>query len=100
MYKLLLIISIILLIIGIYKIKFPFWSKQPVFHFHNLKYWIIPPGIIQHKNPEKNKFYDEKIFFDMYDNIPIKIKNNFSFLLKNIIYLINKKDIILLKWMF
>ena len=63
MYKLIIIISVILLIIGIYKIKFPFWSKQPVFHFHNLKYWIIPPGIIQHENPEKNKFYDEKIFF-------------------------------------
>ena len=65
MYKLIIIISIILLIIAIYKIKFPFWSKQPVFHFHNLKYWIIPPGIIQHENQEKNKFYDAKIFCDI-----------------------------------
>jgi len=92
MYKLIIIISVILLIIGIYKIKFPFWSKQPVFHFHNLKYWIIPPGIIQHENPEKNKFYDEKIFFDMYDNIPIKIKNHFAFFIKKH-YLPNKQEL-------
>ena len=46
-------ISMYLLLIAIYKLKFPFWSRQPVFHFHNLKYWLFPPGIIQHGKPEK-----------------------------------------------
>ena len=44
---------IVLLVIGYlyYKVKFQFWSRQPVFHFHNIWYWYDPPGIIQ-----KDKF--------------------------------------------
>ena len=91
MYILLGIISIILLIIAIYKIKVPFWSKQPVFHFHNIKYWLIPPGIIQHKKPEKNKFYDSKIFFDTYGNTPTKLKSLFAYFIKRH-YLPNKEE--------
>jgi len=40
------------------KIKFPFWSIQPVFHFYNILYWIDPPGIIRHDLPLVNKFCD------------------------------------------
>ena len=54
------IIFILLLIIAIYKLKYQFWSKQPVFHIHNIKYWLFPVGIIQHKKPEKDKFFDTK----------------------------------------
>ena len=78
MYYLLAIISIILLLVAIYKLKFPFWSRQPVFHFHNLKYWIIPPGIIQHGKPEKDKYYDPDIYFDTYFNTPTKKKALFA----------------------
>jgi len=82
MYILLGIVSIILLIVVIYKIKVPFWSKQPVFHFHNIKYWLIPPGIIQHKKPEKNKFYDSKIFWNTYGNTPTELKAQFAYFIK------------------
>ena len=62
----LIIVTIILLVIAIYKIKYKFWSRQPVFHYHNLWYWLVPPGIIQHAKPKKDIFYDSKIYFDNY----------------------------------
>ena len=84
MYYILAIISIILLLVAIYKLKFPFWSRQPVFHFHNLKYWIIPPGIIQHGKPEKDKYYDPDIYFDTYFNLCIGlVALLFSFAVSN-----------------
>lgn len=82
MYLVLTIISIIVLLIAIYKLKFPFWSRQPVFHFHNLKYWFFPPGIIQHGKPEKDKFYDKNIYFDTYTNTPTKKKVLFAQFIK------------------
>jgi hypothetical protein len=78
MYIILAIISILLLLIAIYKLKYQFWSRQPVFHFHNLKYWLIPPGIIQHDKPVKDKFYDKDIYFDTYFNTPTKKKALFA----------------------
>ena len=67
-YFFLFIALFILVLIGIYKIKFQFWSRQPVFHIHNLKYWLVPPGIIQHRKPEKDKFYEINAkFIEMYN---------------------------------
>ena len=62
----------------IYKLKYPFWSRQPVFHYHNLKYWLFPPGIIQHNNPIKNKFYNSEIYFAQYENITAQKKKQFA----------------------
>ena len=61
---------IVLLVIGYlyYKVKFQFWSRQPVFHFHNIWYWYDPPGIIQKDKPQMDKFYNSYIEFDSYDN--------------------------------
>ena len=42
------------------KIKFGFWAYQPVFHIYNLTYYFFPPGIINHKFPEKNKYTNFK----------------------------------------
>ena len=81
MYIILFII-IILLLIAVYKLKFPFWSKQPVFHYHNLYYWMFPPGIIQHNKPTINKFYDQKIFFSSYLNTPTLKKALFANFIK------------------
>ena len=60
------VIVIIVLLIMVYKIKYKFWSRQPVFHYHNLWYWLFPPGIIQHSKPSKDKFYDRKLYFNDY----------------------------------
>ena len=60
--SLILLIAIPLLVIGYFKLKQPFWSRQPVFHLYNLTYWIVPPGIIQHDNIKKDsRFFDPKI---------------------------------------
>lgn len=42
------IIIIVLYVVYVlyFKIKYPFWAKQPVFHFHNIKQWIYPSGVI------------------------------------------------------
>jgi len=51
-----LIIILIILSYAYIKIKYRFWSIQPVFHIYNIYYWVFPPGLIDHKLPEKNKF--------------------------------------------
>lgn len=59
-YILLCIILIIFIIICYIKIKFPFWSIQPVFHVYDLGYILFPPGIINAELPEKNKYTNLK----------------------------------------
>ncbi len=70
----------------IYKLKYPFWSRQPVFHYHNLKYWLFPPGIIQHNNPIKNKFYNSEIYFAQYENITAQKKKTICIFYSNIFF--------------
>ena len=51
------IIILLLLLFKFYiRIKFKFWSIQPVFHYHNLLYWIHPVGIINRKLPKTNRY--------------------------------------------
>jgi len=42
------------------KIKFKFWSIQPVFHFYDIYYWIFNVGIIRKELPEKNRYTNFK----------------------------------------
>lgn len=74
---------IIFLCIGYFKLKYPFWSRQPVFHYHKLNYWLFPPGIIQEALPEKNKFYDYDVEFYNMNNIPTEKKDLFFEFIKN-----------------
>ena len=55
-YILLITIIIYIILVLTIKIKLKFWSKQPVFHLHNLLFWWFPPGIINHSLPIKNKY--------------------------------------------
>tara|TARA_Y100000758_G_C16060962_1_gene424597 strand:- start:1044 stop:2135 length:1092 start_codon:yes stop_codon:yes gene_type:complete len=66
----------------VYKIKYKFWSRQPVFHLHNLWYWLFPPGIIEHGRPKKDKFYDPKLYFNDYFSTPTKKKALFAHFIK------------------
>ena len=64
LYILLVLLILYALFIIICKVKFRFWSTQPVFHFYNLRYWCFPPGIIQHEVPKSaGKFYNSYIEF-------------------------------------
>jgi hypothetical protein len=52
-----LIFLIIFILFKIYvKIKYKFWAYQPIFHYHNLLYWIYPIGIINKELPKTNKY--------------------------------------------
>jgi hypothetical protein len=53
------------------KIKHPFWSQQPVFHYYNLIYWIKPPGVIDKNKPQLSRYVDLlSVKFDTIDNAP------------------------------
>jgi hypothetical protein len=85
LYVVLIIILILVTLYLYYKAKHQFWSRQPVFHIHNIWYWYDPPGIIQKEKPEMNKFYKADIEFDSFNNISTEkkallidfIKNNY-----------------------
>jgi len=82
--NIIVIVSIIIcLCIAYFKLKYPFWSRQPVFHYHKLNYWMFPPGIIQDKLPIKNKFYDFDINFYNANNIPTEKKDLFIDFIKS-----------------
>ena len=55
LYFLYIIISITFLFYIYIKLRYRFWSSQPVFHTYNLKQWILPNGIIQNKIPKKTR---------------------------------------------
>ena len=90
-YAILIIISILLALFVFVKVKFRFWSQQPVFHIYNLRYWLFPPGIIQHASPPVTKYYDYKIFCDAYDNLSTEKKELFYSLLRA--HFLYKRDV-------
>jgi len=54
-----IMVILLYLILTVYlKCKMPFWSKQPVFHMYNLRYWVSPPGLISADLPLLNKYVD------------------------------------------
>ena len=83
----------VILLISIYvfiKLKYRFWSSQPIFHTYNLLYWFYPPGILQEDIPTKNKFYNEIITCKNYPNLTRQqISLLFSFLKMHYRYLKN-----------
>ena len=85
---------LILFIIYIYiRIKYGFWFSQPVFHVYDFLYIFNPPGIIQHRLPEKNKYTNFKnidtILFD--ELTELKQKRFVKFITAN--YLQNRDNI-------
>ena len=99
-----LILGILFTLIMLYafiKIKFPFWTKQPVFHYYNLLYWIYPPGIITDYFPI-NKYvnFTNTVIYSINDIPPIELKKFYYFIrayyhnYKNNKFLPSKKYII------
>ena len=50
------IILLVILFFCYIRIKYKFWSLQPVFHFYDLYYWFVNVGIIRQELPEKNRY--------------------------------------------
>jgi len=89
-----IIIFIILFFFILYiRNKFKFWTIQPVFHIYDISYYFFPPGIIEERMPEKNKYCNFKnIEFIPYSKLSdIRIKQILRFIQKN--YLKNKENI-------
>ena len=55
-YFILAVIVIYVILLAYMKIKFSFWSIQPVFHFYNLLDWFRPNTIILKDLPEMNRY--------------------------------------------
>ncbi len=72
------------------KIKFRFWSVQPVFHLYNLYYWLFPVGIIQKDMPPITKFYDGNILTKSFKDISTEKKALLCWLVQSH-FLNNKK---------
>ena len=100
-YLILGIIFIIITLFAIIKIKFSFWTKQPVFHYYNLLYWIYPPGLITDFFPMNKYVNFTNITIYSIDNIPpFELKKYYYFIrayyhnYKTAKYLPSKKYII------
>jgi len=50
------IIMIYLILRAFIKIKFHFWSTQPVFHIYDLQHWLRPNRVIEQDLPKINKY--------------------------------------------
>jgi hypothetical protein len=61
---LLYLIAFFILLVCIFfisiRLKYRFWSIQPVFHYYDLYYWIFDIGIINYELPQKNKYTNFK----------------------------------------
>lgn len=55
-YIILIVAFIVILVVAYIKMRFRFWTLQPVFHVYDFHYYLFPPGIINPELPEKNKY--------------------------------------------
>lgn len=85
-----------------FKLKHPFWSRQPVFHFHNMYYRFLYSGIITKKPELKHiKYYDTSINMNLTNKVDEKtIESMVAFIQNNyakendIIYTPTKENIL------
>ena len=55
-FVILFIITLYLILRAIIKIKFHFWSVQPVFHIYDIHHWLRPNRVIESALPSINKY--------------------------------------------
>lgn len=55
-YVVVSIIIIYLILKAVIKIKFHFWSRQPVFHIYDLHHWFRPNRVIESTLPQINEY--------------------------------------------
>lgn len=79
-----IIVILILSIKAAIAIKWPFWSKQPVFHYWNAMLWLTPNRVINPALASKtSRYYDRNIIYeDIGDSTPETI-SEFCELVRN-----------------
>jgi hypothetical protein len=79
-----IIVIIILSIKVIIAMKWPFWSKQPVFHYWNAMLWLKPDRVINSTPVNKNsRYYDRSVIFQEIGDATPEIISEFCELVKN-----------------
>ena len=76
-HYIILFLFVLILLVRLYiKIKYKFWTIQPVFHYYNLLYWIKPIGLIDKRLPNINNYCNfvnvKTTSFDERDKMEIK----------------------------
>lgn len=86
------VILLVILFFCYIRIKFKFWSLQPVFHFYDLYYWFVNIGVIMHELPEKNRYTNFKsITTKVFEKVnEIDLKNIITLIKLN--YFVNKEN--------
>jgi hypothetical protein len=59
-YLFICLVIVYLLARAYIKVKYPFWSIQPVMHVYDVYSWFFKRGVIRYELPAKNKFCDFK----------------------------------------
>lgn len=91
-YSLFFILLLLILIFLYIRMKYRFWTLQPVFHFYDIYYWIYNVGIIRTELPEKNRYTNLKqINTISFDKLTKKELKDFT-LLVQLNYLRNKEN--------
>ena len=91
-YVIIIIIIILILIKAFFKIRYPFWSRQPVLFYYDLYNLLFNDRVIDKEYPKKNKFYDKNIKYSKIDNLNNSIKQNVFLFIKNN-YLTNDNEL-------
>ena len=73
----------IIIVVYLYiRLKYGFWATQPVFHYYDISYRMLPPGIIDDSLPSKNKYTNfTNITTYSFDNLTSLQKQRFLHLL-------------------
>ena len=58
LYGILFILTIYVFFLIFLRIRHPYWSKQPVYHRHKLRYMFYKPGILNREPVEKDRYVD------------------------------------------
>jgi GNAT superfamily N-acetyltransferase len=91
LYIIAAIVSIVVLFFGYVKVKYKFWSQQPVFHYYDIYYWFNDAGVINTDLPLKNKYYNSNILTKRIEDVPIQtIEETIRLIQSN--YILNKEN--------
>lgn len=92
LYILVGIIVFVMIIFACIRLKYRFWSLQPVFHFYDMYYWFINVGIIRKELPEKNRYVNlKKIKTLEFENVDELTKKRLTTLIR-LNYFVNHEN--------
>ncbi len=80
-----------MLFFGYVKVKYNFWSQQPVFHYYNIYYWFNDIGVIHTELPLKNKYYNSNILTKRVEDVSTQTIEEIIRLIQSN-YILNKEN--------